>query len=247
MSTTMPLPMLAYNPSSQNQRVKNFEVPGDEAPRIYTAANVLSAVEMEELIQAAYLQIFHEQQMTASNRQLALESQLKGGSITVREFIEGLATSDNFRRRNLDSNSNYRFVEMCIQRLLGRSIYNDRETYAWSIVLATKGLYGFIHELVNSEEYLENFGDQTVPYQRRRILPQRSTGDVTFAHTSRYDAYYRDNQPQQGGGFGGYTLSANRWAWQNEPQPAAKMVGAAIVWGGVAVIVGLLGAIAFGL
>lgn len=29
---------------------------------------------------------------------------------------------------------------MCIQRVLGRDVYNDREKLAWSIVLATKGL-----------------------------------------------------------------------------------------------------------
>ena len=150
---------------------------------------------MDELIWSAYYQIFHQQQMLASNRQTFLESQLRSGQITVKEFIQGLATSDPFRRLNYDSNNNYRFVELCIQRILGRNIYDDREKLAWSIVLATKGLQGFINSLLNSKEYVDNFGEQTVPYQRRRILPQRGQGELPFARMARYGTDYRDKLP----------------------------------------------------
>ncbi len=192
----MPLPLLEYAPSSQNQRVTSFEVPGDEQPRLYTTENLLSASEMDDLIQAAYRQIFHEQQMLSSNRQVLLESQLKSRQITVKEFIQGLATSDSFRRLNYDANNNYRFVELCVQRILGRQVYGDREKIAWSIVLATKGLQGFINDLLNSEEYTSNFGDNTVPYQRRRILPQRQQGELPFERMARYGTDYRDKLPR---------------------------------------------------
>jgi phycobilisome rod-core linker protein len=189
----MPLPLLEYAPTSQNTRVSSsFDVPGDEQPRVFTIENVLSPGDIENLIEAAYLQIFHEQQMLAFNRQTSLESQLKTGQITVKDFIRGLATSDSFRRLNFDVNNNYRFAELCVQRLLGRQVYSDRETIAWSIVLATKGLNGFINELLESDEYLDNFGEYTVPYQRRRILQQRAEGEVTFAHEARYGADYRN-------------------------------------------------------
>jgi phycobilisome rod-core linker protein len=57
----------------------------------------------------------------------------------------------------------------------------------------TKGVKGFIDELLNSDEYIENFGENTVPYHRRRILPSRATGETPFNITSpRYDAYYRN-------------------------------------------------------
>jgi phycobilisome rod-core linker protein len=193
----MTIPSLAYAPSSQNQRVKGFEIPGDETPRIYTTADSLKLSEMDQLIQAAYRQIFNEQQMIASNRQIALESQLKGGFITVKQFIYGLAISDVFRWRNYDVNNNYRFVQLCIQRILGRDVYSDREKLAWSIVLATKGLRGFMSELLDSEEYQTTFGDYTVPYQRRRILPQRTQGELPFARMPRYGADYRDKLPKQ--------------------------------------------------
>lgn len=199
----MPLPLLEYAPSSQNQRVSGFEVPSDEQPRVYSTDDLLSSVEMDALIVAAYRQIFHEQQMLANNRQVLLESRLRSGQITVKDFIRGLILSDSFRRLNYDVNNNYRFVELCVQRVLGRQIYNDREKMAWSIVLATKGLQGFIDDLLNSTEYINAFGETTVPYQRRRILPLRTQGELPFERMARYGTDYRDRLPRPSwyGGF----------------------------------------------
>ena len=184
----MAIPLLEYAPSSQNQRVVSYEIPGDEQPRIFSTERLLSATEMTDLISAAYRQIFNEQQMLSSTRQKFLESQLRCGQITVRDFIRGLALSDSFRARNYEVSNNYRFAQMCVQRILGRDVYDEREKLAWSIVLATKGLQGFVDTLLNSEEYLDNFGYDTVPYQRRRILPQRSQGELPFARMPRYGA-----------------------------------------------------------
>jgi len=187
------IPLLEYAPKSQNQRVAGYEKPGDEQPRIYTTENLPSPSEIGEVIWAAYRQIFSEHQILKSTRQTFLESQLRNGQITVRDFIRGLATSDVFRRLNHETNSNYRFVEICVQRILGRDVYSEREKIAWSIVLATKGLQGFINALLDSDEYISNFGDNTVPYQRRRILPQRNKGEVPFnLKTPRYEEYHRN-------------------------------------------------------
>ncbi|MEL6385216.1 MAG: phycobilisome rod-core linker polypeptide [Cyanobacteria bacterium J06626_18] len=177
---------LTYEPTSQNHRVQGFEVPGDDQPRLFKADYVADNGDAEAIIQAAYRQIFNEQQMLASNRILWLESQFKMGQITVKELIRALLVSRVFRERNHEVNNNYRFVRMCVQRVSGRNVYSDREVLSWSIVLATKGLQGFVDDLLNTEEYLDNSGDNTVPYQRRRILPQRSQGEGYFAHTPRY-------------------------------------------------------------
>jgi phycobilisome rod-core linker protein len=192
----MSIPRLEYAPLSQNHRVEGFEIPGDEQPRIYTTDNLLAASEMDMLIMAAYRQVFNEQQMLDSYRQRFLESQLRAGQIMVRDFIRGLVLSDSFRRLTYNSNNNYRFVEICIQRILGRNVYSDREKFSWSIVLATKGLQGLIDDLLNTEEYLSNFGYDTVPYQRRRILPQRAQGELPFARMARYGEDYRDKLPR---------------------------------------------------
>lgn len=187
----MAIPLLSYSPSSQNQRVAAFDgAPGEEKPRIYTTDNLLSSSDMDALIEAAYRQMFFH--AFAVDRETALESQLRNGQITVRDFIRGLMLSDKFRRSFYDLNSNYRFIEQCIQRALGRDPYSEREKIAWSIVVATKGMQGFVDELLNTDEYLENFGYNTVPYQRRRVLPSRAEGEIPFNIKSpRYDAYYR--------------------------------------------------------
>jgi phycobilisome rod-core linker protein len=247
----MSIPLLTYVPSSQNQRVESFEIPGDESPRIYSTGNSPSASDMDTLIFAAYRQIFNEQQMTSSSRQMRLESQLRAGQITVREFIHGLATSDVFRSRNYDTNNNYRFVQMCVQRVLGRDVYSDREKLAWSTILATKGLHGFIGDLINSDEYAEHFSDNTVPYQRRRILSQRLLGELPFARMARYDEFYKANLPKQSGlgrftGPGAANLTYYRWDWQKTPPKAAVQAGKGLIWAGTGFIALLLLLTAFG-
>lgn len=236
----MSMSLLTYPPVSQNHRVEGFEIPGDEQPRIYTTDNLLSRTDFDTLITAAYRQIFNEQQMLTYYRQQFLESQLRSGQITVKGFIAGLLLSDSFRRLNYESNNNYRFVELCIQRVLGRNVYGDREKIAWSIVLATKGLQGFVEQLLNSEEYLTTFGENTVPYQRRRILPQRSQGEVTFAHTARYGEDYRDKLPQptlRGSRRDSARLDYLRWAWQKNPPASLEKAWIGLFYGGAAFIV----------
>ena len=194
----MAIPLLNYAPSTQNQRVTGYEVFGEEQPRIFTLENRPDGSEIDDLISAAYRQILNEQQMLASNRQKALESQLRNGQITVRDFIRGLLLSEPFRQRNYEVNNNYRLAQMCVQRVLGREVYSEQEKIAWSIVIATKGLQGFVDDLLNSDEYLSEFGDDTVPYQRRRILPQRVQGELPFARMPRYGADHRKQLEEMG-------------------------------------------------
>ena len=245
----MPLPLLTYTPNSQNIRVQGFEVPGDEHSRIFTTDNLLGTSDLDDLISAAYRQIFHEQQMLIGHRQRFLESQLRAGQITVRDFIRGLALSDSFQRLVFEHNTNYRFAEICIQRILGRNVYNEREKMAWSISIATKGIVGFIDELLNSDEYLDNFGYSTVPYQRRRILPQRSQGELPFERMARYDKYHLANIPKQTWTppVGASRLDYTLWKWQQTPPAAAVKVGRGIIYVGVATIGFLALAVLFGL
>ena len=249
----MAIPLLDYALTSQNQRVAGFEVAGDEQPVIYSSEDLRSPGEMDGLIQAAYLQIFHEQQMLKHNRQTFLESQLRGGQISVRDFVRGLVLSSPFRTYNYNSNSNYRFVELCVNRLLGRDVHNERETQAWSIVLATKGLAGFVDALLNGTEYSANFGDDVVPYQRRRVLPQRAAGELPHQRMPRYSADYRVRLEDSGvllkGGMGtpvggGAYSRPTRWAWQKTTPSAVRLIGAAITISGAAGLAAMVGAIA---
>ncbi|HEY9861063.1 MAG TPA: phycobilisome rod-core linker polypeptide, partial [Candidatus Obscuribacterales bacterium] len=129
----MSIPLLEYKPSSQNQRVAGYEVPNEDNSDIYKLESGSSTGDIQEIIWAAYRQVFSEHESLCSHRQTALESQLKNRAITVRDFIRGLAKSDVYWRLVVETNSNYRVVELSLKRLLGRAPYNKDEEIAWSI------------------------------------------------------------------------------------------------------------------
>jgi phycobilisome rod-core linker protein len=185
----MAIPLLEYAPSTQNSRVSGYDVASDEQARIFSTENLLSSGQIGELIEAAYRQIFFH--AFAADREKFLESQLRNGQITVRDFIRGLCLSNTFTNSFYNLNSNYRFVTHCVQKILGRDVYNDAEKIAWSIVIGTKGRAGFINDLLNSDEYLDNFGDHIVPFQRRRVLASGATEVPFNIQSPRYDEYYR--------------------------------------------------------
>jgi phycobilisome rod-core linker protein len=168
---SMSLPLLQYKPSSQNHRVSSFGVAdqNEDTPYIYRIEDVSSYTDIQSIIWAAYRQVFSEHEILKFNRQTALESQLKTGSLSVRDFIRGLAKSEAYYRLVVSANNNYRLVDITLKRLLGRASYNKDEQIAWSIVIGTKGFSGFVDALLDSEEYTQNFGDNIVPYQRKRM------------------------------------------------------------------------------
>ncbi|MEM7796237.1 MAG: phycobilisome rod-core linker polypeptide [Cyanobacteria bacterium P01_C01_bin.118] len=229
----MTLPLLSYPTSCQNQRVSGFEVPGDEQPRIFSTALLPDAQEIETLILAAYRRIFNEQQLLACHRDRFLESQLRSSQLSAREFIRGLLLSESFRRLNYECSNNYRFVEMCVQRVLGRQVYDQRETLAWSIVLATEGIQGFVDELLSSGEYMENFGEDTVPYQRRRILPQQAMGEVPFERMPRYGSDHLQALTALGNDF---SATGDALFGDGLPPEGLRKVGAVITIAGAIVL-----------
>ncbi|MEM9809056.1 MAG: phycobilisome rod-core linker polypeptide, partial [Cyanobacteria bacterium P01_D01_bin.56] len=179
-----------YSPVTQNSRVQGYEIPGDDQPKIYSTQNILSSTDIDDLIEAAYRQIFFH--AFKADRERFLESQLRSNQITVRDFVRGLLLSNTYRNSFYKMNNNYRFVEQTVQRVLGRDVYSKDETISWSIIVATKGIEGFVDALLSSDEYLDSFGDDILPYQRRRVLPSRSEGERPFNIKSpRYDEYYR--------------------------------------------------------
>ncbi|GAB4136689.1 MAG: hypothetical protein Fur0046_10370 [Cyanobacteria bacterium J069] len=188
----MTLPFLDYKLTTQNQRVSSFgmvDTNGDIL-YVYRLEDSRAADEIDELINAAYRQVFNEQEQLRFNRQVSLETQLRNHAISVRDFIRGLAKSERFYHLVVEPNNNYRLVELCLKRLLGRAPYNKDEEIAWSIVIASKGWGGFVDALIDSEEYIQTFGDNVVPYQRKRM------GDRPFSFTPRYGAAYRDQLPK---------------------------------------------------
>ena len=185
----MAIPLLEITPTTQNQRVEGYEVPDEDDAPIYRLSDVTSDTQINALIWAGYRQIFSEHLILESYRQPFLESQLRNRAISVREFIRGLGKSDVYRNLVGETNSNYRLVDITFKRFLGRATYGKDEQIAWSIVIASKGLHGFIDTVVDSEEYRQNFGDDIVPYQRRRFN-ERPFNLVN----PRYTYYWRGRQ-----------------------------------------------------
>lgn len=182
----MPIPLLEIKPKTQNQRVDGYDVADEDDPQTYRLRDCISDADVDALIWAAYRQVFSEHLILESYRQPFLESQLRNRAITVRDFVRGLGKSEVYRELVWDTNSNYRVVDVTFKRLLGRSSYGKDEQIAQSIVIATRGLHGFIDAVVDSEEYRQAFGDDIVPYQRRRL-----EGRPFNLVNPRYDDYWR--------------------------------------------------------
>jgi phycobilisome rod-core linker protein len=184
----MALPLLEYKPSSQNHRVRSFGISdqNEDTPYVYRIEDVSSPSELQALIREAYRLVFNEQLLLRFNRQITLETRLANGSIAVRDFIRELVKSERFYTLVVGVNDNYRLVEICVKRLLGREPYNQEEKIAWSIKIGTLGFHGFVDALLDSEEYIQAFGDNIVPYQRKRMEKR------PFTFVPRYGEDYRE-------------------------------------------------------
>jgi phycobilisome rod-core linker protein len=218
----MALPLLSAAPASINARVNNFMTTGEETPR--RGNQDLRALDI--LIEQAYRQIFFH--AFKADRDLGLESQLRSGQITVREFVRGLLLSSKFRNDFYRCNSNYRIVEHLIGRVLGRPTYGVQEQITWSIVIAELGLPQLVDILLNSEEYLLNFGEDQVPYQRSRLLAGRAIGDLPFNQQApRYGAYWREitaqRAPSAGGNQFNHLAISPTWVAGRPPQLAQRL------------------------
>lgn len=185
----MSLPLLAVKPRTLDQRVVSYEVPAEDDPVIYRLTDATDAADVDALIWAAYRQIFSEHLILDSYRQPFLESQLRNRAISVQDFIRGLGKSEVYREQVAAVNSNYRLVDVSFKRFLGRPTYGQQEQIAWSIILATRGLEGFIDALVDSDEYQQNFGADIVPYQRRRRMARPFN-----LVNPRYSDYWRNKE-----------------------------------------------------
>ena len=215
-AAVMALPLLATKPITQNARVNNFAIGGDEAPRTLVA--------VDEVIERAYRQIFFH--AFKVDREPMLEMQLRNGTITTRDFVRGLLLSRKFSEGFYRCNSNYRVVEQVVGRVLGREVHGNQERIAWSIVIANQGLEGFVDALLESPEYMDAFGTDEVPYQRSRVLAGHAKAQLPFNQKApRYDAYWREMSakrapanPYAGGGaqFSGGQMSP---AWVGGQPP----------------------------
>ncbi|MEO1394319.1 MAG: phycobilisome rod-core linker polypeptide [Cyanobacteria bacterium J06634_5] len=120
---------------------------------------------VDAVILAGYRQVFGRE-VLESQRHSVAETQLRGGRITVREFVRQLAKSKDFRRAYWETLYMTKAAEVIHRRLLGRPTYSRRETNKYYDICGRQGFYALIDTLVDSAEYDKAFGDNTVPYER---------------------------------------------------------------------------------
>ncbi len=126
--------------------------------------NSNSAEELEVVIRAAYRQVLGNAHVMESERLTIAESQLKNGEITVREFIRQIAKSELYRSLFFFNCPTLRAIELNFKHLLGRAPESHEEIVQHTHILDEYGFETEIDSYIDSEEYEENFGENTVPY-----------------------------------------------------------------------------------
>jgi phycobilisome core-membrane linker protein len=144
--------------SNPGARSKN---PGSLGAKVFKG----SEVGAQTIIDAVYRQVFGRKPYSGQELSAA-ESQYRNGSLSVREFVRVIAKSDSFRKTYWSSLYVMKAVEYIHRRLLGRPTYGRNETNRYFDICAKKGFYSLIDAILDSQEYTESFGEDTVPYER---------------------------------------------------------------------------------
>ena len=170
---------LAVSTPSTRQKLGSKQRQGLQLPAIYALASQggsqrysikpsMSGNERQEIIRAAYRQVF-ERDIAKGYSQApcsAEASQLVQGKISMREFIRALGRCKEYRQQFHDRFVNSRVVELAYRHFLGRGISSLEEFKTSFAILSDQGLNGLIDVLVNSSEYAQTFGEETVPFLR---------------------------------------------------------------------------------
>ena len=119
-----------------------------------------------DVLRAAYRQVFGNRYLMEMDVQPSIEALFMNGDLTVQGLVTALAQSETYRRLYLETNSPYRFVELNFKHLLGRPPRDQAEVSEHVRRLADEGFEAEIASYTYSDEYLNNFGSDSVPFAR---------------------------------------------------------------------------------
>jgi phycobilisome core-membrane linker protein len=144
-----------------------------EQTKVFKLTSLADKPALKLITQAAYRQIFERDiaPYIVKDEFTVLESKLGNGEITLKEFIEGLGCSQLYLKEFYAPYPNTKVIELGTKHFLGRAPVDQAEIRKYNQILATQGLKGFVRAMVNSPEYGECFGEDTVPYRRFPTLP----------------------------------------------------------------------------
>ena len=125
-----------------------------------------SAEEAKIAINAVYRHVLGNSHLMASDRLTGAESLLSNGSITVRDFVRLVAKSELYKTKFLYNSFQTRNIELNIKHLLGRAPYSEAEVIEHLNRYQNEGYEVDIDSYIDSDEYVQNFGDNVVPYYR---------------------------------------------------------------------------------
>jgi phycobilisome core-membrane linker protein len=139
----------------------------------FKLTNLADKPNIEVVIGAAYRQVFERDiaPYRTQNDFVALESRLRNGEISVKEFIQALGGSKLYTKEFYTPYPNTKVIELGTKHFLGRAPLDQVEIRKYNAILSTQGLKGFINAMVESPEYIAAFGEDTVPYNRYMTLP----------------------------------------------------------------------------
>jgi phycobilisome core-membrane linker protein len=170
---------LAVPTPSARQRLGSPENQGLQLPAIYALAAQgkaqrfimkpgMSGAQKAEVVRAAYRQVF-ERDIVKGYSQVVCPveaTQVRQGDISMREFIRALGHSKEYRQQFYGRFSNSRAVELAFRHFLGRGISSREEFTRYFDIVSAQGLKGLVDSLINTMEYAQVFGEETVPYLR---------------------------------------------------------------------------------
>ncbi len=142
----------------------------------------LSEGQLDSVIQSVYRQVLGNDHIFGSDRAelQSAESLLRQGSLTVREFVRLVAKSEAYKRRFFQANSQTRAIELNFKHLLGRAPTDGKDIARHLDIYQAQGHSGEIDSYLDSREYLDAFGENTVPYARGfEFRRQHTTQDFT--------------------------------------------------------------------
>jgi phycobilisome core-membrane linker protein len=155
------------------QRIKQGVTIQRQQSKVFKLTTTVDKVALKNAIASAYRQVFERDldPYTIQTQFTSLESKLGNQEINVKEFIEGLGCSELYIKEFYTPYPNTKVIEQGTKHFLGRAPLNQREIQKYNQILATQGIRAFIGAMVNSMEYLQVFGEDTVPYRRFPTLP----------------------------------------------------------------------------
>jgi phycocyanin-associated rod linker protein len=155
-----------------------------------------SSDDAQAIIRAVYRQVLGNDYIMESERLKSAESLLNNGSTSVREFVRAVAKSELYKKKFFYGNFQTRVIELNFKHLLGRAPYDESEVIYHLDLYETQGYDADIDSYIDSDEYIENFGENIVPYYRG-FATQSGQKTVGFTRMFRlYRGYANSDRSQ---------------------------------------------------